>query len=314
MEKTTTLVTHQGACHADEVAAVATYVLAHGLRGICIASSPEDAVPRGMLRVIRTRDVDVIERADVRVDVGMRYDPSTQSFDHHQKEGAGARDNGVPYASAGLVWKHYGVQAICATVPSLNELSAAGIQARVDLQFMQPIDSTDNGVGMGGPSGIQLPAFVATLNPSWMDETSYDDAFEVAVGMVLIILSRAIKVAAASELAKDEVLQAIDRAEGGVIVLQRDIPWQEAVCEHAPQARFVVHPASDSTNWNVLAVPTRPRSFRRRALFPASWAGLEYSALADVTGVEDAVFCHTARFIAVARSLLGAKRLASLAF
>lgn len=56
-----------------------------------------------------------------------------------------------------------------------------------------------------------------------------------------------------------------------------------------------------------------PGSYARRRDLPAAWAGLEGEALAAVTGVPDAVFCHRARFMAVAGSRVGALRMAELA-
>ena len=63
------IATHDGSFHADEVFAIA----ALGLLG-----EP--------LEVMRTRDRDALARADLRVDVGFRHDPSTGDFDHHQRE------------------------------------------------------------------------------------------------------------------------------------------------------------------------------------------------------------------------------------
>ncbi|MGH2895464.1 MAG: MYG1 family protein, partial [Solirubrobacteraceae bacterium] len=57
------IATHDGSFHADEVFAIA----ALGLLG-----EP--------FEVVRTRDRDVLARADVRVDVGFRYDPSSGDF------------------------------------------------------------------------------------------------------------------------------------------------------------------------------------------------------------------------------------------
>ena len=36
------------------------------------------------------------------------YDIGGGEFDHHQAGGNGQRDNGVKYASCGLIWKSYG--------------------------------------------------------------------------------------------------------------------------------------------------------------------------------------------------------------
>ena len=80
--------THPGNFHADDVFAIAALELVHG-----------------PLEVVRTRDPERQAAADLRVDVGGRSDPAAGDFDHHQKGGAGTRENGIPYASFGLVWR-----------------------------------------------------------------------------------------------------------------------------------------------------------------------------------------------------------------
>src|SRR5690606_7569866 len=90
-----TIVTHNGSFHADDIFACATLTLHLEQQG------------KGY-KIIRTRDESRIDSADFVVDVGGIYDEKTNRFDHHQPGGAGSRDNGVPYAAFGLVWKHYG--------------------------------------------------------------------------------------------------------------------------------------------------------------------------------------------------------------
>ncbi|HRH25138.1 MAG TPA: MYG1 family protein, partial [Candidatus Paceibacterota bacterium] len=86
--------------------------------------------------IIRTRDKEVISNADYVVDVGDIYDASLNRFDHHQKGGAGARENNIPYASCGLVWKRYG------------ELIAGSriIADILDAKVFQVLDADDNGL------------------------------------------------------------------------------------------------------------------------------------------------------------------------
>ena len=79
------LLTHSGPFHADDL--VAYLVLARTL---------------GDVRLVRSRAAEAIVAADVVFDVGGEYDPTRHRYDHHQPGGAGQRDNGVPYASAGL--------------------------------------------------------------------------------------------------------------------------------------------------------------------------------------------------------------------
>src|SRR3989344_4225767 len=97
----TVVVTHDGSFHADELFACAT---------LSIWAEKEGR----RIKIIRTRNQEIIEKADIVVDVGMQYDPSKNRFDHHQKGGAGRRAESpeISYASFGLVWKHYG-EKIC---------------------------------------------------------------------------------------------------------------------------------------------------------------------------------------------------------
>src|SRR5687768_9738743 len=100
--------THDGSFHADDVFAVAA------LRRL----DPD-------LEIVRSRDREVIAAADVRVDIGLKDDPDSGDFDHHQKGGAGARGNGIPYASFGLVWRRHGAE-----LTGGDEQAAADVDAR----------------------------------------------------------------------------------------------------------------------------------------------------------------------------------------
>lgn len=114
-------VVHNGKYHADDVFAMAA---------LKILLDPEELI------IIRTRDPKIIDEADYVADVGGIYDPKKRRFDHHMREGAGVRENGIPYASFGLVWKEYG------------EKIAGSKQAAeyIDRKLVQPIDGPDNGV------------------------------------------------------------------------------------------------------------------------------------------------------------------------
>ena len=58
-------------------------------------------------KLIRTRDMELISKADVVIDVGGEHNPETGRFDHHQRGGAGARENGIPFSSFGLICYAY---------------------------------------------------------------------------------------------------------------------------------------------------------------------------------------------------------------
>ena len=77
----------------------------------------------------------------------------------------------------------------------------------------------------------------------------------------------------------------------------------------APEALYVIYPKK-TDDWRLHAVPQRLGDFANRKDLPAPWAGLQADELARATGVQDAVFCHTARFLVVARSRDGIRELA----
>jgi uncharacterized UPF0160 family protein len=287
--------THDGSFHADDVFAVATLRLA----------TPD-------LTIVRTRDPQALAAADVRVDIGRRSDPATGDFDHHQKGGAGERPNGIPYASFGLVWKHYG-PGLCGG----SERVATG----VDERLVQGVDAIDTGFTLtrslvGSTRPMDVSDLADSFNPQWDEDVTPDDRlarFEQAVDVAIGIIQRQIAAATARAHAYELVGEAIGRGgDPRLIELPDGMPWHEAIVTGAPDARFVVHPKTDGS-WGIYAIPRELGQFANRQDLPASWAGLNNEDLAAVTGVPDAVFCHTARFIAVARTREGVLELARLA-
>jgi uncharacterized UPF0160 family protein len=87
------------------------------------------------------------------------------------------------------------------------------------------------------------------------------------------------------------------------------MPWRGVVLAEAPDVLFVVSPRTRG-DWSLQAVPAGDHGFANRRSLPESWAGLEGEPLQQVTGVPDAVFCHVARFMAVAGSRGGVLELA----
>jgi uncharacterized UPF0160 family protein len=280
--------THPGNFHADDVFAVAALQLAAD------AGEP--------IEVIRTRDERLHESADMRVDVGGRSDPASGDFDHHQKGGAGARDNGIGYASFGLVWRHVGERVA----------GSAAAATTIDERLVQGVDANDTGQTIaqslvGEIRPMTVSGIVAALNPSWdepLTPAEEDARFEQAVALARGILEREVAGAAAFGRAHRLVVDAIGRAEDPrVVELERNMPWREAVVDGAPEALYVIYPKSDG--WGLQAVPHAAGSFENRRDLPAEWAGLRGDALAAASGVADAVFCHSGRFYASAGSREG---------
>jgi uncharacterized UPF0160 family protein len=286
--------THSGSFHADDVFAIAA---------LAMLGEP--------IEIVRTRDTQAMAACDVRVDVGFADDPATGDFDHHQRGGAGERPNGVRYASFGLVWREYGAR-LCG--------GDAEVADRVDRSLVQAVDANDAGQAVVAPvlDGVRpmtVSGVIGGLNPTWEEELTPEQErrrFDEAVALAARVLEREIASAAAQQRAIALVSDAIARAEDPrVIVLDRDVPWKEVVVTTAPDALYAIYPKRQG--WGLEAVPRDVGSFENRRDLPAAWAGLDGPELARVTGVEDALFCHAKRFLAVARTRGGIETLAQQA-
>jgi uncharacterized UPF0160 family protein len=157
---------------------------------------------------------------------------------------------------------------------------------------------------------MHLGGVIGGFNPNWDEpEDDIPERFAAAVGLARGILEREIRFAASIAAADRIVADAVAAAEDPrIVVLDRGLPWARAIHAHAPDALFVVLPKS--SGWGVQAIPAVLGQFDNRRDLPEAWAGLQGAEFAAACGVEDAVFCHAARFLAVARSYEGALKLA----
>ncbi len=324
--------THSGPFHADDVIAVAA------LRLFSLAP------------VYRTRSLPKLERAiadrgDYVVDVGGDYHALTHNFDHHQwqwKKGEGEiRPNGIPYAAAGLVWREHGVRAIDACMAG-NEppyADRAAIAGEVDRLVMAPVDAADVGFDLDHINAsiyedvapLTVSRMISAFNPP-VDPantaTDFDNAFMVAVAWAKAYLERVILQTAAKFRGEYEVRRVVEAhvaavdagypadaaTRPSVLVLPNFYPWQDIVIAD-PRCRdlhYVVYPQVE-TGFMVQCVPTSPGGFGMRKALPEAWASLRDGDFQEVSGVEDASFCHPNRFICGARSFEGALALARLA-
>jgi uncharacterized UPF0160 family protein len=282
-----TIVTHNGNFHADDVFSIAA------LKTIFPSFT-----------LIRTRDVEIIAKADIVIDVGGVYDPETGRFDHHQRGGAGERENGIPYSSFGLMWQKYGLD-ICQG----NQDVANG----VDASLVSKIDAIDCGHVEGIYAGISLSQTISMFNPTWQEDSHFDTCFDEAVDFASRVLTRFIASSSGGINAKAIVAKAIDIAQDPrVIVLEKYTPWKKTVHALSEKALYMIYP-SHSGQWIIQTVPVEPGSFEDRRPLPKEWAGLSDKTLQEVTGIHDAMFCHNGLFIAGAESFESTMKMASIA-
>jgi len=290
------IITHSGNFHPDEIFGVATLRILFG----------------NDVEIIRTRDLSLISgrtSEDIVLDVGLVYDATKNLFDHHQQGGAGKRENGVPYASFGLIWKHFGEKV------SGSKRAAESIEEKLVLT----IDAGDNGIDTFQKANKNFKPYLIegaliSFLPTWKEkEVSIDEAFLKAVDFAQAILEREIVKAQAFIDGEAEVEKAYAQAEDKrIIILNNTYSWRDVIGKY-PEPLFVIMNDGVQTTWAVSAVKKDGVSFQSRKLFPESWGGKSGSELVKVTGVVDANFCHNGRFILVANSKEGALKLAQMA-
>jgi len=291
------LVTHNGAFHADDI----------------FASAVLSILNKNQVKIIRTRDPKIIAKGDYVYDVSGEYD-GIRFFDHHQKGGAGARANGIPYSSFGLVWRAFG-EEIC------GSKEAAKI---IDEKIVQSVDSVDNGIDLMTPNFedrkfYSASAIFLACYPTWKENTlDVDKIFGKEVKRVITLLKREIQVAEADVEGKEIILKAYNEAENKqIIILDKTLPRYliQDVLPKFTEPIYFIYPSGYSGSWKVEAVRKNLTTYESRKLFPELWRGLMNNdpELVKATGVEDIQFCHQSGFFIQVGSKEGAKKLAEKA-
>jgi uncharacterized UPF0160 family protein len=299
------IATHNGSFHCDDVFSIAVLKFMY-----------PDA------QVVRTRDMDIINSADIVVDVGQVYDIPKGRFDHHQRGGAGIHEqSGIKKSSIGLVWDHYGLEMVTRICREDNGISfLEKVWERVNWNLVQIIDAGDTGTKIyeslfDGVQPYTVSQIISNFNPSWDAEKDFDNCFNNAVHYAEAFLINEINSARSVILARDKVLEFIHKAQdenSKVIVFDTHMPWMGTLIKNTYDELYVVYP-SENNDWRIQCIPSNPGSFDKRKALPQSWAGQDPEELNKMIGIDDAVFCHTARFIAGAVSFKSIMKMAEKA-
>lgn len=293
------IVTHGSGFHTDDIFAVATLSLLLEKEG-------------KEFTVTRSRDMSIAEKADYLVDFGSVYDPKIRRFDHHQEGGAGKRDNGIPYASFGLVWKEYGYTI------SGNQT----VTDRIDKALVQPVDFVDadpKGMTLFESPVKDLHAFDLGMikilfAPTWKEDIlKIDETFFTLVSYAKALLSRMIVYYSDEVEGERFVLESYNNSEDKrlIILENSEYPWLRVLPE-LPEPLYVVYRNIKNDTWSIKCVRDF-WSYKARKDLPESWAGKKDEELENITGVSGAVFCHNARFMAVNKTKEGILKMAEIA-
>lgn len=291
--KTVKIATHNGVFHADEVFAIAVLQIYFEQQS-------------KKIKIIRTRDLKLVSKCHMAVDIGGKYDSATNQFDHHQKNKPTGRKNLIPYASFGLIWKHFGRKIV----------SNKKVHEKVENKLVLPIDALDNGVAISEPKFAGLREFGVTQSLSALGvaykDGNLDLAFQKALEFAKLIISG--EIIKAESKVKDEkavTSEIVRQMEPEILILEKYYSWDSVVSKYK-KIKLVIFPDSFSNNWCIQVAKDDPDKFDSdRISFPSTWRGLFDRELANISGTTDSVFCHAGGFFAVARSKESAIELAS---
>lgn len=245
--------THAGKFHADDVFSAALLTILN----------PDIKIERGF---------QVPEDFD-----GIVFDIGFGEFDHHQQDRP-IRDNKVPYAAFGLLWRKYGSMLV-------GEEEAK----RFDEKFIQSLDMNDN-----TGSDNSIADIISVFNPPWDYAVSSDSAFQEAKELAYKILVKEMEHIKSINRAEALVTKALTKSEDGILVLPRSAPWKKFVKEK--NIDFVVCP-SNRGGYSAQAVPREDKPNELKIPFPEEWRGVDRENIGKVSGVETLQFCHNSGFL-----------------
>lgn len=274
--------THNGIFHCDEVVGIAILEIAHMNTDVY---------------VVRTRNIDDLKKLNIVIDIGGGM------FDHHMAGFNVCRPTGEKYASAGLVWREFAKEAIKNVMAeegiSIDDDKIKAIKEQIDREVIIPVDMEDNGEKINSHTFSFIPKFL----PSWLETPNYDDAFSRVEAIVFGILKEIIKDKVIQVATKKELEKRYDCINDGILEIpSQTMPWLEDVVSynesHDYRVKFVIFPYP-AGGWAAQSVPPSiEKKFNQLVSFPKKWAGGNEKTLPEISGVQDATFCHNGCFFA----------------
>ncbi|OAM92382.1 Uncharacterized protein, UPF0160 family [Pelosinus fermentans] len=287
-----TIGTHSGKFHADDVMATAMFRLL-----------------LGDIKVTRTRDENILRTLD------LVYDISLGEFDHHQlnKE---IRENNIPYAACGLIWREFGSRIIQKFDSQLEENDIISIFDSVDKNLVQGIDATDNGIDIKSDIKVtSISDIIQNFNPTWDSNDSIDEAFEKAVQYATEVIKRIISRQVSVIKARIIVNEAFEnRTINEIMVLKNGCPWLQQLLKIDVNSEilFVISPDETNAEYKIQSVKKNADTFEARKDILESIRGKSSEEINSIIKIDDAIFCHKAGFIASTKSMESALKIAKL--
>lgn len=287
------MITHASKFHADDV--FSTAFLSQ------IIDSPV---------VCRVNNIDFSVREDVLV-----YDIGFGKFDHHQKDFDLKHDNGIKYASFGLLFKEYGMSYL----NNINSKYSEIVFSMIEHDLIESIDAIDNGdfpIIDTSYNYKSIDSIIGDFNASWNEDVDNDIYFMKAVSVAEMIFLSVVRKCFAKAEAKEIVEKAIDSSSDNIMYLPIYMPFKDfVISSNNPKAvdiLFCITP-SNRGGYNVHTIPKDKNTHITRCDLPSSWGGLVNEDLQKISGVDSATFCHVGLFLGACGMLNDAYKMARIA-
>lgn len=327
------IVTHSGAFHADEIAAIALLrrfmfnspvVVAPAIDTEHAAALIVGGVIPPMARrfgsdgvedartphvIIRTRNASLLEAATksnhtIVVDVGGIDNADMLNFDHHQASMNKSWENGPPLSAAGLVWKWLRANGKVDLEP--------GVCDALEHNFVIPLDAHDNGV-----RAFDLADVIGGYNRSSEDPVEQDTQFSKALEAMSNALDNAIHRATVRLEAEKTLGEAWEQAQArgeDFVILRRPLAYPDATGLLAQvskgQASLVGIPGQGN-RYSVISLRQPGSRFASKHPVPGAWRG-RTNFKAQINGKPVSIaFAHKTGFMCVVEG--GARAAATVA-
>lgn len=303
------IITHSGRFHNDEVMAIAIlqdYLQAYGSRSYVTRTRDGHALAAGV----------VDDRVFV-VDVGKTYDSENKCYDHHQisfnDTMPGFEKYAVPLSSCGLVYRHYGRDAIeiIAGELGIRDYNLDWVYRTVYRKLILPIDANDNGVPYAKDQDalkytpFTLDQIIGAMNQQDVNSEEQEYYFHEACVLCADIFNDCVMNALRSSekftLEEPRFVACIgankpEHTRAGLLVLADTMDVRPLLNKYDfDQAvwKLVVCPNSRGT-WNLWTIPKRGERFTQLVKYiPESEAKAEH---------DDVVFIHKVGFCGEVKS------------
>lgn len=138
----------------------------------------------------RISNLEEIPDDGILIAIGDKWIPENQMFDFHGKNYL--RQNNKPFASAGMIWSHYGKEAIRAFTGIENQENTCLIHSLIDKDIIQNLDTLEI-YGEGYNPNLSFFKIVEWMNSDFLlDEVEQAFRFSHAIKIAKTILMAAI--------------------------------------------------------------------------------------------------------------------------